>query len=94
MDCVVVSTVPVKATIDDHIQRLYDSLLSSLRRSITLNVQSIDTFLSGAVDDLSTRPQSVEEIGKANQLHTELSSRRPQVERESRVLAVDDGVLD
>ncbi|XP_065833043.1 cytoplasmic dynein 2 heavy chain 1-like isoform X2 [Oscarella lobularis] len=79
VDCVVVSTVPVKATIDDHIQRLYDSLLSSLRRSITLNVQSIDTFLSGAVDDLSTRPQSVEEIGKANQLHTELSSRRPQI---------------
>ena len=39
IDCITVSTLPVKSTIDDHIQQLFDALLSSLRRSISAHFQ-------------------------------------------------------
>ena len=39
IDCITVSTLPVKSTIDDHIQQLFDALLSSLRRSISAHLQ-------------------------------------------------------
>ncbi|EDO38992.1 predicted protein [Nematostella vectensis] len=80
VDCITVSTVPVKSTIDDHIQQLFDALMSSLRRSITQEVQTIDTFLTSGMEALSTRPQTVEEIGEANLKHTELTSQKPQIQ--------------
>lgn len=78
VDCISVSTSPVKSTIDDHIQQLFDALLTSLRRSITNEVQTIDNFLTSASDALSTRPQSVEEIGEANAKHAELATEKLQ----------------
>ena len=79
VDCISVSTSPVKSTIDDHIQQLFDALLTSLRRSITNDVQTIDAFLTSATDALSTRPQTVEEIGVANAKHSELATEKLQV---------------
>lgn len=74
-----VSTTPVKAVIDDHIQRLFDALLSSLRRAINTDVTEIDTFLNEAMETLSTRPQTVEEIGDANTKHTEYAKKKNEV---------------
>lgn len=79
VDCITVSTSPVKSTIDDHIQQLFDALLNTLRRSIINDVQTIDTFLTTGMESLSTRPQTVEEIGEANLKHSELSQQKPQV---------------
>lgn len=79
MFCVTVSTAPVKGTIDDHIQRLFDALLSSLRRSITESVSEIDKFLKDGMESLSTMPQTVEEIGNANAKHAELEAKKPEV---------------
>ena len=79
VDCISVSTSPVKSTIDDHIQQLFDALLTSLRRSITNDVQTIDSFLTSATEALSTRPQTVEEIGHANAKHTELATEKLEV---------------
>ena len=79
VDCISVSTSPVKSTIDDHIQQLFDALLTSLRRSITNDVQTIDSFLTSATDALSTRPQTVEEIDVANAKHSELATKKLQV---------------
>ena len=79
VDCITINTLPVKTTIDDHIQQLFDALLTSLRRSISSNLQSIDSFLTQAQQALSVRPQSVEEIGEVNQTHTELSKKKPEV---------------
>lgn len=70
VDCIIVSTIPVKAVIDDHIQRLFDALLNSLRRGISNDVTKIDTFLNEAMETLSRRPQTVEEIGDANAKHS------------------------
>ena len=70
----------MKAVIDDQIQRLFDTLLLSLRRSISTNTQAIETFLSSAIEELSTRPQTVDEIGRANQAHAQLTAQKPQIQ--------------
>ncbi|RDD40688.1 Cytoplasmic dynein 2 heavy chain 1 [Trichoplax sp. H2] len=79
VDCIIVSTIPVKTTIDDHIQQLYDALVNSLRRSITSHITVIDEFLNDAIDKLSTRPQSVEEISQAKGDQKKLSEERSKV---------------
>lgn len=93
VDCITVSTEPVKATIDDHIQRLFDALLSSLRRvsrgilsvltlcqGVNGHIQDIDKFVESGMEALSTRPQTVEEIGKVNAQHSELSKQKPTIQ--------------
>ena len=79
VDCITVSTTPVKTTIDDLIQQLFDALLNSLRRNIVNHIQTIDNFVTEGMESLSTRPQTVEEIGLANEKHEELSKKIPEV---------------
>ncbi|CAH1776602.1 unnamed protein product [Owenia fusiformis] len=80
VDCITVSCNPVKAVVDDHIQRLFDSLLNALRKSITTDLGAIDTFLNGAMETLSARPQTVEEIGEANAKHQEFGKTKSEVQ--------------
>ncbi|KAJ8280434.1 hypothetical protein GJAV_G00054510 [Gymnothorax javanicus] len=79
VDCITVNCDPVKAVIDDLIQRLFDALLLSLRKSIHAHIQDIDTFVAGAMETLSTRPESIDEIGEANIKHGELLERKPSI---------------
>ena len=79
VDCITVSTIPVKTTVDDLIQQLFDALLNSLRRNIVNHIQTIDNFVTEGMESLSTRPQTVEEIGLANEKHEELSKKIPEV---------------
>ena len=73
------STVPVKSVIDDHIQRLFDALLFTLRKAIQSEVSSIETFLDASMETLSNRPQTVEEIGDANAKHGEFAKKKREV---------------
>jgi len=79
VDCIRVSAIPIKTVIDDHIQRLFDALLASLRRSIQSDITEIESFLTEAMETLSQRPQTVEEIGEANGKHMEFTKRKKEV---------------
>ncbi|XP_076446844.1 LOW QUALITY PROTEIN: cytoplasmic dynein 2 heavy chain 1-like [Babylonia areolata] len=79
VDCITVNLMPVKAIIDDHIQRLFDALLNSLRKAITTEVSQIDGFVTTAMETLSQRPQTVEEIGQANAKHAEFSEKKQEI---------------
>ena len=79
VNCITVNTTPVKAVIDDHIQRLFDALLNSLRKAIMADVTTIDTFLNTAMETLSKRPQTVEEIREADGKHSEFSKQKKEV---------------
>lgn len=48
-------------------------MIYHLKRVISEDIRSIDTFLSTGLTDLSTRPQTHEEIGAAYNRHSELS---------------------
>ncbi|XP_041658498.1 cytoplasmic dynein 2 heavy chain 1 isoform X2 [Cheilinus undulatus] len=79
VDCITVNCEPVKAVIDDLIQRLFDILLLSLRRSIQGHTQAIDSFVSESMATLSTRPESMEEIGTARAKYTQILARKPEI---------------
>uniref|UniRef100_A0A9J7YQK8 Cytoplasmic dynein 2 heavy chain 1 n=1 Tax=Cyprinus carpio carpio TaxID=630221 RepID=A0A9J7YQK8_CYPCA len=79
VDCITVNCEPVRVAVDDLIQRLFDALLTSLRRSIQGHIQVIDSFISGAMETLSLRPESIDEIGEANAKHGQLQTQKPEI---------------
>ena len=79
IDCINVSTSPAKASIDDLIQRLFDALVLSLRRSIVNDYNKIDTFLSEGIDSLGKVPQTIDEISEAAQKHSSFAEQLPEV---------------
>uniref|UniRef100_A0A8C7E017 Dynein cytoplasmic 2 heavy chain 1 n=1 Tax=Oncorhynchus kisutch TaxID=8019 RepID=A0A8C7E017_ONCKI len=79
VDCITVNCEPVKAVIDDLIQRLFDTLLMSLRKSIQGHTLDIDSFVTGAMETLSSRPESIDEIGEANARHSQIQARKPDI---------------
>jgi dynein heavy chain 2 len=80
VDCVSISTVPVKAAIDDHIQRIFDSLVNSLRKAANVHLKEIDQFTNMALEILMKRPQTMAEIGHANSVHAELTKNRVAIQ--------------
>uniref|UniRef100_A0A8C5PRQ6 Dynein cytoplasmic 2 heavy chain 1 n=1 Tax=Leptobrachium leishanense TaxID=445787 RepID=A0A8C5PRQ6_9ANUR len=79
VDCMTINCNPVKTVIDDLIQKLFDSLLISLKKSIQVHLHDIETFVTEGMEMLSSRPQSVEEIGEANMKHGELKLKKPEI---------------
>ncbi|KAJ3141233.1 Cytoplasmic dynein 2 heavy chain 1 [Geranomyces variabilis] len=79
VDCITVSTAPVKATIDDHLQRLFDAMLGMLRKAVSRHMASVDEFVAKGSDMLSKRPQSMAEIGEANARHDELAGAQASI---------------
>ncbi|KAG8452968.1 hypothetical protein GDO86_004684 [Hymenochirus boettgeri] len=79
VDCMTINCNPVKTVIDDLIQRLFDSLLISLKKSIQAHLHEIDVFVTEGMESLSSRPQTVEEIGEANMKHTHLKLKKPEI---------------
>ncbi|XP_008299945.1 cytoplasmic dynein 2 heavy chain 1 [Stegastes partitus] len=79
VDCITVNCEPVKAVIDDLIQRLFDMLLLSLRKSIQGHTQAIDSFIAESMEALSTRPESMEEIGAANGKYSQIFACKPEI---------------
>nr|CAB3240329.1 cytoplasmic dynein 2 heavy chain 1-like [Phallusia mammillata] len=93
VDCLLVSTAPVKNAIDDQLQRLFDSLVESLRTRLNSDVEELTNFVNSASDSLQTMPQTIHEIGLANAKHAELKESMPN--QQSRFAGADklDGLL-
>ncbi|XP_009895076.2 cytoplasmic dynein 2 heavy chain 1 [Dryobates pubescens] len=76
IDCLTVNCNPVKTVIDDFIQKLYDVLVSSLRKSIQAHLSDVSSFLTDAMETLVIRPQTVEEIAESNVKYMNLHERK------------------
>ncbi|XP_029458286.1 cytoplasmic dynein 2 heavy chain 1 [Rhinatrema bivittatum] len=79
VDCLTINCNPVKTVIDDLIQKLFDSLLISLKKSIQAHLHDIDSFVTEGMEALSVRPQTVDEIGEANVQHEKLQAKKPEI---------------
>ncbi|PNI44695.1 DYNC2H1 isoform 3 [Pan troglodytes] len=79
VDCLNINCNPVKTVIDDLIQKLFDLLVLSLKKSIQAHLHEIDTFVTEAMEVLTIMPQSVEEIGDANLRYSKLQERKPEI---------------
>uniref|UniRef100_A0A670Y532 Dynein cytoplasmic 2 heavy chain 1 n=1 Tax=Pseudonaja textilis TaxID=8673 RepID=A0A670Y532_PSETE len=79
VDCLIVNCNPVKSVIDDLIQKLYDALVMSLRKSIQGHQHDISSFLNDAMNVLVIRPQSVEEITEDSLKYKNLKDKKEEV---------------
>ncbi|KAJ1562887.1 Cytoplasmic dynein 2 heavy chain 1 [Nowakowskiella sp. JEL0078] len=80
VDCITISATFVKSTIDDHLQRVFDSMLQALRKSIHAHYSFIEDFTSLGMDTLMKKPQTLSEIGEANARHHELANAKAKVQ--------------
>ncbi len=65
VDCITISFAPVKSSVDDLMQRLADSLVSSLRKATMISINQLEEYAQNATEKLQQRPSNVEEIGQA-----------------------------
>ncbi|KAJ3330553.1 Cytoplasmic dynein 2 heavy chain 1, partial [Blyttiomyces sp. JEL0837] len=79
IDCITISTAPVKAAIDDHLQRLFDCLLNALKAAIQSHLSIIENFVNQGTDILAQRPQTLAEISEANIKHDELAAGKASI---------------
>ncbi|KAM9801492.1 cytoplasmic dynein 2 heavy chain 1 [Neosynchiropus ocellatus] len=79
VDCITVNCEPVKAAIDDLIQKLFDMLLSSLRKSIQGHTQAIESFVSESMGALSVRPESMDEISAVGGKYKQILNHKPEI---------------
>lgn len=78
-DCFVLNIIPFKASMENQIRRLNDSLLSHLKRSITRDATSIDSFVNEGLETLNERPRTHEEIGSSYKKHDELNTKHKDI---------------
>ena len=77
INCISVSFAPVRTEIEMLNRRFWDTLAISLQRSIINDITTIEKFAVEAMETLRKQPQSVEEIGVANQKHKEYEKEAP-----------------
>ena len=82
IDCVLVNTSSAKAAVEELIGRLFQILSETLETDIRAQLHAINnSFLAEAIAELSTRPQSIDEVAKANQKHAEFGRRSKEIEK-------------
>uniref|UniRef100_A0A7M5UV62 Cytoplasmic dynein 2 heavy chain 1 n=1 Tax=Clytia hemisphaerica TaxID=252671 RepID=A0A7M5UV62_9CNID len=82
IDCITVSTSPVKSSIDDLLAKLFDTLLISLRSSVVNEYNAIDSFSTKSMEDLNQVPQTIEEMGDVNEKYQKIMAEKPQHKEE------------
>ncbi|CAD6190911.1 unnamed protein product [Caenorhabditis auriculariae] len=82
LECVVVSTTNVKGAIEEAVRRVFDTLSWTLRHSISTTSATINAFLTHAIEVLSSRPQSIDEIAEANVKHTQFAETNKKLKAE------------
>lgn len=78
-DCFIVNLIPFKSTIESQIRRFHESMLAHLKRSITRELTSIDSFINEGFEALNDRPRTHEEISSSYRKHEELNNKRRNI---------------
>jgi dynein heavy chain 2 len=82
IDCINVSAAPFKSVLEDHMTRLSDALLISLRKSVMEHLKSVEAFLDNAEEKLNTQPHSFQEIGDAKTEWQSINSNKGNMKAE------------
>ena len=78
-DCFLVHVAPLKLALENKLRGLQDAMTSHLKRSITRDAATIDSFVGEGLETLSDRPKTHEEIGLSYKKHDELNAKRRDV---------------
>ena len=78
--CFYISTTPLKAAIEDQLQRFSDALVVSLKTTLRTDTQLLEEFLKTAQTKLTARPQNVDEISKAQSEALEVANQKEEMQ--------------
>eukprot|EP00659_Diplonema_papillatum_P018826 gene18826-29059_t len=81
IDCFIISTIPIKAAIDDQLSRLGQLLNHSLKKSAEKHLLGIETFLTEGIAKLNESPTTLEDIGRANKAYQEMKDQQEPMQR-------------
>jgi dynein heavy chain 2 len=84
VDCCTVVLTPFKGFLEDLFQRVQDSLLVSLRRSLLQEFKDVDNYLDTSNQRLSSLPNTVAEIGEAKKQWKEIDAKKDTMKSISR----------
>lgn len=79
IDCVTVSSAPLKSALDGQLQHAHDALVLSLRRTLTTGLKSVEAYLDSGTEKMSTRPSSLTEIARSQKEWRDLADAKPGV---------------
>ncbi|OWZ22446.1 Dynein heavy chain [Phytophthora megakarya] len=80
VDCINLSFVPFKRSLDDHLQRFTDALLLSLRKSTLNHIRIVEEFVDASMESLNKRPHSIDEISAAQLEWKDIDARKNDVQ--------------
>eukprot|EP00906_Rhabdomonas_costata_P001229 RCo001932 len=80
VDCITVSIRPFKAAVEDLHIRLIDSIQHAVRLSAQGDVKLVNEFLDLAMQKLSLRPSSLDDISAANEAYAEMNAQRADLQ--------------
>ena len=78
-DCFVVNLNPLKLTIENQLRRLYDAMISFLKRSIIQETEDVDKFANEGLQTLNDRPKTLDEISESFRKHDTLNGKRREI---------------
>uniref|UniRef100_A0A0A9YE72 Cytoplasmic dynein 2 heavy chain 1 n=1 Tax=Lygus hesperus TaxID=30085 RepID=A0A0A9YE72_LYGHE len=82
MDCVTISTIPVKASITEQLGRVEEALHEALRQHTQTAIKQFDEYLYNASSVIERQPTTMDEIGKANKAFVSYREQLPAFERQ------------
>ena len=67
-----INIIPLKLSIEEHVQHLFDALITSLKKSIFAHMSTIEHFINSGSEMFVQNLQNVDEINMMNMKHIEL----------------------
>nr|CCC94835.1 putative dynein heavy chain [Trypanosoma congolense IL3000] len=80
IDGFTISTIPIKANVEEQLHRLEEALLNAIRKSMQRTLSDIDTFVYNASNVISRQPATMDEVGQANKAYREFVATMPSYE--------------
>ncbi|KAK7201330.1 dynein heavy chain [Novymonas esmeraldas] len=71
IDCFAISTVPVRASVEEHLHRLEEALLNGMRRHIQAGLSELDEFVLRVSNLVERQPTTMDEVGEAHKRYKE-----------------------
>lgn len=80
IECYKVSLAPIKASIDEHMKKLQDTLVASLRRKTVGEKDAVEEFMKNGRELFTRQANTVEDIGLAGQEAKTLTAKLADVQ--------------
>jgi len=79
IDCIAVSTVSLKMSVQEQLSKTSESLLFALRQKVVVALEEVDKFLMTSMERLGKRPESIAEITEATSEWQKISDAKAEM---------------